>query len=291
MTLQAIKIFHNIEEKDIELLSDLEEVSDRYELIPEDRLPQFSDMPEQDIEYRLDRLNKFELVEGGIAKYKGYRILPAGFDVLALHSLVERDVLEAFGRSLGIGKEADTYDGLTPEEERVAIKFNRLGMGFTRLKEKRPYKPKHGWIDASKKAARREFEALEKTYPDVEAPKPVAFDRHILVMGLVEGEELSEVAEIDLPEPVLDEILRNIKEAYSLGIIHGDLSEHNIIIKPNGEVMIIDWPQWEPVTHPEADDLLRRDVRNVLNFFRRKFRIERDLDKILGNIRAQKDRP
>ncbi len=289
MTLQAIRKFHDIEEKDIELLSDLEKASTRYEWIPEDRLPQLSDMPKQDIEYRLDRLNKFELVEGGTVKYRGYRILPPGFDVLALYSLVERDVLEAFGISMGIGKEADIFDGLTPDNERVAIKFNRLGMSFTRLKEKRPYKPKHGWIDASKKAARREFEVLKKIYPKLEVPKPIAFDRHILVMGFIEGEELSEVAEIDLPEPVLDEILRNVKESYRSGIIHGDLSEHNVIIKPNGEVLIIDWPQWEPVTHPEADDLLKRDVRNVLKFFERKFQIERDLDRVLKEIKSSKN--
>lgn len=281
MTLKAIEIFHDVEDKDIELLSDLEEAASRFEWIPEDRLSKIIDLPEQDIEYRLDRLNKFELVERGIAKYRGYRILPPGFDLLALNSLVQRDVLEAFGIALGIGKEADIYDAITPEEKRVAVKFNRLGLTFTRLKEKRSYRPKHGWIDASKKAARREFEVLERIYPDVEVPEPIAFDRHVLITGLIEGEELEEVAEIDYPEPVLDEILRNVKKSYKLGIIHGDLSEHNIIIKPNGEVLIIDWPQWEPVTHPEADDLLRRDVKNILSFFRRKFQIERELEPVL----------
>lgn len=287
MPLKAIEVFQDIGEGDIKFLSELEGAAERYEWIPEDRLTKISSLPEQDIEYRLGRLNEFELVKGGIAKYEGYRILPSGYDVLALWDLAEDEVLEAFGRALGIGKEADIYDALTPEDERVAVKFNRLGLSFTNLKKTRPYAPKHDWIDASKEAARREFKALKKVHPKVEVPEPIAYNRHVLVMGLIEGEELSEVADIDLPEPVLEEIIRNIKEAYEAGIVHGDLSEHNIIIKPNGEVLIIDWPQWELKTHPEADSLLERDVRNVLKFFNRKFRIEMDLGEALKDIQGE----
>lgn len=286
MTLQAIEIFQDLEEKDIEFLLELEEVATRFEWIPEDRLTKISELPEQDIEYRLSRLNKSELVERGVAKYRGYRILPAGFDVLALNELAEKNILEGFGIALGIGKEADIYDAITPDEKRVAVKFNRLGLSFKSLKEKRSYAPQHDWIEASEKAAQKEYKALEKLHPEVEVPEPIAQNRHVLVMGLIEGEELGEVAEIDYPEPVLDEILRNVKESYKLGIIHADLSEHNIIIQPNGEILIIDWPQWEPIDHPEADDLLERDVSNVLNFFRRKFRIERDLEKTLDEVRG-----
>lgn len=285
MTLKAIKILQYMEDNDTKLLTELEAAATRFEWIPEDRLPKISELPQQDIEYRLSRLNKFELVRRGVTKYRGYRLLPAGYDVLALKSLVEDDVLKAFGRSLGIGKEADTYDSLTPDEKRVAVKFNRLGLSFKKLKEKRPYAPQHGWIDASKKAARREYEGLKKVYSKVEVPKPIAYNRHVLVTSFIEGEELADVAEIDLPEPVLDEILRNVKESYQAGVIHGDLSEHNIIIQPNGEVLIIDWPQWEPTNHPEADELLERDVKNILKFFNRKFRIERDLKRTMDEVK------
>lgn len=286
MVLKAIEAYPEIEERDIKLLEDLEEVSDRFQLIPEDRLTQISEMPEQDIEYRLGRLNKFELLEKDVKKYEGYKILPSGFDLLALWSLSERNVLEGFGKPLGIGKEADTYDAITPDNRRVAVKFNRLGLTFSSLKEKRPYSPKHGWIDASKKAAKREFNGLKKIHPKVEAPEPIAYDRHALVTSYIDGEELAEIEEIDYPEPVLDEILRNEKIALECGVIHGDLSEHNIIIKSNGEVLIIDWPQWEPIDHQEADRYIKRDVKNILNFFRRKFRIDRSLEKTLKDIRG-----
>lgn len=287
MTLQAIETFGELEEGDIQLLSELEGASERYEWIPSDRLSIISEMPQQDIEYRLDRLGKFELVKRGTPKYSGYKVMPAGYDTLALWDLVNEDVIEAFGNALGVGKEADIYDALTPEGKRTALKFNRLGLTFTSVKEVRPYELKHGWIDASKSAAKREFHALKELHRTVEVPRPVSYNRHVLVMGLIEGEELADVADIDLPELVLDEIFRNVREAYRAGIIHSDLSEHNVLIKPNGEVLIIDWPQWEPKNHPEADDLLKRDVENVLKFFRRKFQIESDLEEILNRIKSQ----
>ncbi len=286
MTLKAIKIFDKLEEEDVDFLLELEGAAKQYKWIPEDELSEVSDLPMQDIEYRLSRLNKFELVERGTKNYAGYRILPPGYDILALKNLVRRDILEGFGRALGIGKEADTFDAITPEKRRVAVKFNRLGLSFRRVKEKRSYSPDFEWFDASKKAAEKEFMGLEKVYPRVEVPEPIGFDRHVLVTGLIEGEELSEVSEIDLPRPVLDEILRNVRETYRVGVVHGDLSEHNIIIKPNGEVLIIDWPQWESLSHPEAEELLRRDVKNVLQYFRRKYRIDRDLETVLEEIKS-----
>lgn len=174
MALKAIEIFRDLKDEDVDFLSELEDADKRFEWIPEDRLTKISSLPEQDIEYRLSRLNKFELVEKGMAKYEGYRILPPGYDVLALWDLVEDDVLEAFGRALGIGKEADIYDALTPEEERVAVKFNRLGLSFESLKKTRPYKPEHDWFDASRGAAEREFEVLKQLHGKVEVPEPVA---------------------------------------------------------------------------------------------------------------------
>ncbi len=176
MVLKAIEVFSEIEESDVEFLRELEEAAERFKYIPEDRLTKISSLPEQDINYRMDRLDRFELIEKGADKYSGYKLFPDCYDLLALWDLSREDVLEAFGRSLGIGKEADIYDALSPEEERVAVKFNRLGLSFTSLKEKRPYKPEHGWIDASSESARREFEVLKKLHPDVEVPRPIAFN-------------------------------------------------------------------------------------------------------------------
>ena len=99
---------------------------------------------------------------------------------------------------------------------------------------------------------------------------------------MAKGKQLSDT-NIDHPEWYLDEILQQVKKAYSLGIIHGDLSEFNIFVNPEG-CEIIDWPQYASVTHANAAALLERDIDNVLSFFNRKYRIKRDIREIIKNI-------
>lgn len=267
------------------MLAAIERWMRRYEFVPADKLPVLGRFTPKEVDYLLKRLSKFKLIMRQTIGYAGYKLLPAGHDALALHALVERDALRAFGTPLGIGKEADIYDALTPDGEKVAVKFNRLGRtSFTRITRLRPYTSKHGWMYASQLAATREFKALQKLYPHVSVPKPIALNRHVLVMGFIDGVELDDVADITKPKVVLDDVLENIKRAHELGVVHGDLSEHNVIIKPDGEVLIIDWPQWVPIDHPNAQELLKRDIDYILRYFKRKFKLKKDPLKVLKSI-------
>ena len=287
MLLQAIRVFKQLKPRDFEVLAALERWMRRYDFIPAQKLPSFLGLPPDAVEYTLRRLGKFKLVQRQTLGYIGYKLSPAGHDALAIHSLVDQGVLEAFGTPLGIGKEADIYDALAPDGTKLAVKFNRLGRtSFTRVQRLRPYERLHDWMFISRLAAGREFEALRALHPKVSVPKPIALDRHVLVMGLIEGVELANVTTIDKPRQVLDDVLENLKLAHSLGIIHADLSEHNILIRPDGEVLLIDWPQWVPPTHPKASELLERDLSNVLAYFRKKFDLKRSLARALELVRG-----
>ncbi|MFB6177573.1 MAG: RIO1 family regulatory kinase/ATPase, partial [Halobaculum sp.] len=59
-----------------------------------------------------------------------------------------------------------------------------------------------------------------------------------------------------------------MRRLYAAGLIHGDLSEYNLIVH-EGELFVIDLGQAATVHHPNATDFLERDVRNVASFFRR----------------------
>jgi RIO-like serine/threonine protein kinase len=67
-------------------------------------------------------------------------------------------------------------------------------------------------------------------------------------------------------------------------VIHGDLSEYNIILKPDMHILIIDWPQYILAKHPNATELLTRDVQNVLQYFRRKRMLKVDLKEALEYV-------
>jgi RIO kinase 2 len=68
------------------------------------------------------------------------------------------------------------------------------------------------------------------------------------------------------------------------GVVHADLSEYNIMLKRNRGILIIDWPQYVTKNHPNAEQLLSRDVQNVLQYFRRKHKLAAELDKSLDYV-------
>ena len=108
-------------------------------------------------------------------------------------------------------------------------------------------------------------------------------NRNVVVMGIAKGRELSKTKVLD-PEWFLDRIIEQVGSAYSRGIVHADLSEYNVFVSDEG-VTIIDWPQYVEVGRPQADELLKRDITNVLAFFKRKYGIKRNAGVVLELIR------
>ncbi|MCK9567158.1 MAG: serine/threonine protein kinase, partial [Methanothrix sp.] len=120
----------------------------------------------------------------------------------------------------------------------------------------------------------------------VSIPGPFAVSRHVLAMEFVSGPALNRITLSD-PENGLNMILGEVAAARELGIIHADLSEFNIMVDESGP-KIIDWPQAVEVTHPHAQELLERDLVNVLRFFERKYRIKMPLEKALKIVEEAK---
>ena len=201
-------------------------------------------------------------------------------------------ILEAFGKPLGVGKEADVYDALNPKGERIAVKFHRLGrISFRQTVRKRSYstEPTARWLYQSRLAAEREYQALKLLYPKkVAVPEPLSQNRHVIAMGMIEGAELVHWKKLARPDKILKEILRNTRKAYlKTGIIHADLSEYNIILKKNKHILIIDWPQYVKKEHPNATDLLKRDLQNVTQYFERKHRLKIDFQEALKYVTGE----
>jgi RIO kinase 2 len=288
----AARVFRQLEPEDIRVLAIIEADLSRHRFVPERDIMKLSGLPEREIKYRLERLNSFGLIYRWLGPYIGYMLNTAGYDCLALNALVKAGILESLGKPLGIGKESDVYDALTPNGERVAAKFHRLGrISFRQTRRLRGYlldRRHASWLYQSRLAAEREFEALKLVYPcGVSVPKPVGHNRHIVVMSMIEGECLFRFTEMPDPERILNEILENVRRAYvKAGVIHGDLSEFNVVLTPSCHILIIDWPQYIKVNHPNADMLLKRDIWNILRFFNRKFNIFRDLRSTLEYVKS-----
>jgi RIO kinase 2 len=288
----AVGVYRKLEPQDLRILQAIELQTKRYEYVPEDIIPKFANLPPQEVAHRLQGIRKKRLIAGRRRAYTGYSLTTAGYDTLAINALVKANIIEAFGKTLGVGKEADVYDALTPAGQRVAIKFHRLGRtSFKQTKHKRGYATKYtyspDWPHQSQIAAKKEYEALKILHSKgVAVPEPLKQNRHVLVMGMIEGAELFHYPELPKPEAVLNEILVNIRKAYQeAGIIHADLSPYNIILQPNQHILIIDWPQYVTAKHPNAQELLKRDVRNVLTYFQRKQKLKIRLKEALAYVK------
>jgi RIO kinase 2 len=288
---RAIRVFKHLEPEDIKILSTIEIDLSRHRFVPERDIMKLSGLSEKETRYRLKRLNALGLVYRRISPYMGYVLNMAGYDCLAINALVKAGILESLGKPLGFGKESDVYDALTQSGERVAVKFHRLGRtSFRQTRRLRGYllNRRHAsWLYQSRLAAEREIEALRLVYPcGVSVPKPVGHNRHVVVMGMIDGECLFRITELTSPLAILNKILENVRKAYiEAGVIHGDLSEFNVVLTSDQNVLIIDWPQFIRIDHPNADMVLKRDLLNIIKFFRRKFAVIRDLSEALNYIK------
>ncbi|MEM2995113.1 MAG: RIO1 family regulatory kinase/ATPase [Candidatus Bathyarchaeia archaeon] len=284
----AVQAFQKLENTDFRVLQVIEAAMAKHEFVPKEVIAKFSKLSAEETDFRLNRLDKLNLIYRMKGAYVGYTLNYAGYDCLAINALVKARVLKAFGKPLGIGKEADVYDALNPKGKRIAIKFHRLGrISFRQTVRKRGYTTQRtSWLYQSRLAAEKEFEALKLVFPHrIAVPKPISQNRHVIAMGMIEGAELAEYKEIPEPEKVLKEILGNIRKAYlKTGVIHADLSEYNVILKPNMHVLIIDWPQYVTREHPNAQQLLTRDVKNIIGFFRRKHMVKAKLKEALAYV-------
>jgi len=274
----AVHIFKELESEDFRILNIIEAGMSKHEFVPKEQIQRYAKLPMDRIDFTLGKLNKLGLTYRTKETYNGHTLNYAGYDCLAINALVKASVIESFGQSLGVGKEADVYDALNANGNRIAVKFHRLGrISFRQTRRKRGYTREHStWIFQSHLAAEREFQAMKLVYENgVAVPEPITQNRHVVAMGMIEGAQLSKYKDIGKPEKVLKEILRNLRKAYlKAHIIHADISEYNIILQSDGHILIIDWPQAVKTDHANAPELLERDIKNLLTYFSRKFNLE-----------------
>jgi RIO kinase 2 len=290
---EAVHAFRELESEDFRILHIIEAAMSKREFVPIEQIQKYAKLPMDRIQFTLCKLSKLGLIDRTKGAYNGYKLNYTGYDSLAINTLLQAGVVKSFGQILGVGKEADVYDALNPEGTRIAIKFHRLGrISFRQTRRKRGYAREHSsWLFQSHLAAEKEFQAMQLVYKNgVSVPEPISHNRHVIAMGMIGGAELSKYSEIAKPEKILKEILRNVRKTYlKAHVIHADLSEYNIILQPDAHILIIDWPQYVMSNHVNAEELLDRDLKNILSFFNRKFNVKvvvkEARDYVTGKVR------
>ncbi len=206
---------------------------------------------------------------------------PAG-----LQLLIDDGVIDEVLRPLKSGKEATVYLVRSGHSTRCAKVYRNMAQ---RSFQKRTQYQEGRKVRGSRQAramakstqfGRREQEASWKnaevnalyqlTAAGVRVPRPYGYFDGVLIMELVadaDGEPAPRLGEVELaPETARQYhclLIQQVVRMLSLGLIHGDLSEFNVLVAPDGPV-IIDLPQAvNAAGNNGAKAMLARDVNNL----------------------------
>lgn len=290
---EAARSIKNLEIEDWAVLEALEKSMSRYESVPVRRLQRETGYYKEQVLFRLSRLNYYGFV---MRSPFGYIMNTAGLDLLALHSLAEKGLISAMGSPVGMGKESDVFDCVNDSGQNSVIKFYRIGRtSFRSTRKTRTYvnaSSQHQWLAINIGAAQKEAEGLTRAREArVNVPEFIARDRHAVVMSKIDGLMLyrCRAGDIKHPRELLRQILQDLRRTYVKGrMVNGDVSEYNVLF--DGELTwIIDWPQYVPRTHPNAIELLERDIGKSTTFFRRKFNVSVDLKNAESYVIGKSD--
>ncbi len=292
---EAAKILLDMEKEDLRILMAIEIGMKRSEYVTINNIKFYSRYPMEETLFRLKKVHKLDLIVRDSSKNKvGYTLNSIGYDILALHTLVQKKIIGQLGPLIGKGKESDVYGCMDDNGEIFALKIYRIGRtSFKRIKQLRSFlgNRKHAsWLYVNRLAANKEFEALGKVYElKLNTPKPIGFNRHMIVMSYLRGKELAYHSDIKKPAKIFNKIIKQVKLIYQKAkMIHGDLGEFNIVLDDKGNILIIDWVQWVGIDHPNAKSLIERDIGNVCNFFKKKFGVESNPIAIINSFEKTK---
>ncbi len=252
-----------------------------YEYVPLQTIASQARLNEDKTRNILRYLSDLRIVQNKTTEYEGSTFTFLGLSLYSLHRLVRKGLISALGKVMGEGKESAVFNCFSEKYGECVVKFHKVGhTSFKKVKEKRDYGDLHFSVLAIR-SARNEFKALKKL-EGLAVPRAYAWEGNAVMMELIDARELFKVR-LENPEDVLEMILEEVRKFYIRGIIHGDLSQYNVLVNPEG-IWIIDFPQSVEVGEDEWTEVLERDVRNILSYFNRSYRIEKDINSVIESI-------
>jgi RIO kinase 1 len=209
-----------------------------------------------------------------------------------LQPLIDDGVIDGVLRSLKSGKEATVYLVSAGGATRCAKVYRNMAQRSfqrraqyqegRRVRGSREMRAMGKATNFGKKEQESawknaEVDALYKlSAAGVRVPRPCGYFNDVLLMELVTdaaGRPAPRLSEVDLPPELARSfharLMQEIVRMLCAGIVHGDLSEFNVLIDPDGPV-IIDLPQAvNAAGNNGAFAMLERDVNNLRGTFAR----------------------
>jgi len=206
-----------------------------------------------------------------------------------LEPLIEEGLIDEVVRPITAGKEAEVFVVWASGHLRAAKVYKEANQ--------RSFKNRADYLDGRKTRGSRDARALTRKgrfakeqeeegwqttelsalgrlrAAGVRVPEPRGFMEGVLIMDLVltlEGEPAPRLADCrftaDEARTLFGELVHEVQRMLCAGIVHGDLSEYNVLLAPYGPV-IIDFPQMiDAAASHSARRMLLRDLGNLRTF-------------------------
>lgn len=204
----------------------------------------------------------------------------------ALQPLIDDGIIDEVIRSLKSGKEATVYIVRSGTEQRCAKVYRDMAQrSFQQRSQYQEGRKVRGSrqaraIGKKTRYGRKEEESAWKnaevsalyqlTGAGVRVPRPYGYFNGVLIMELItdaDGRSAPRLGEVELTADQACEyhkfLIQQVVRMLCVGLIHGDLSQYNVLVGCDGPV-IIDLPQAVNATgNNSALPMLERDVNNI----------------------------
>ncbi len=207
-----------------------------------------------------------------------FRTIKGVFDEFTERNLFELQSRGYFDQLLGpvkVGKESNVFLAKRGDES-VIVKIYRIqNYDFKRMydyirKDSRYEKLRNKRREIIFAWTQREYKNLHRAQEaGINAPKPIAWKFNIIVEEMI-GDDGPALPLKDLkpknPKQFFEEVVEQMRKLYYSGLIHGDLSAFNIL-NHHEKPYLIDFSQGTLTKTPNSNELLERDVKNIVLFF------------------------
>ena len=209
-----------------------------------------------------------------------------------LQSLVDEGLIDTVQRQLMSGKEAKVYVVRCGDDVRCAKVYKeatqrsfRQAVDYTENRKVKNSRQARAMAKGTRFGREMQEAAWQSAGVDalyrlaaagVRVPRPYNFHDGVLLMELVtdaQGDAAPRLNDVDFSAAQAlahhATLIREVQRMLCAGVVHGDLSEFNILLAADGPV-IIDLPQAvDAAGNNHAQRMLLRDVDNLRDFFGR----------------------